>query len=41
MILGGNKNLKDYYESLEFPKTAPIDFKYKSKAGKYYREKVS
>jgi len=41
MVLGGNKNLKDYFKSLNFPETSPLDFKYKTKAGQYYRDRVN
>ncbi|EGR27081.1 hypothetical protein IMG5_201980 [Ichthyophthirius multifiliis] len=38
MLQGGNKKLWDFFESYNIPKDSPIDFKYKTKAGIYYRE---
>jgi len=40
MILGGNQSLKDYFKNLNFPDNSPMDFKYKTKAGQYYRDRV-
>jgi len=38
MKCGGNLKLKQFFEFYNMPKEAPIDFKYKTKAGVYYRE---
>jgi len=38
MKAGGNAKLKQYFESYNMPKDAPMDFKYRTKAGYYYRE---
>jgi hypothetical protein len=35
---GGNAKLRGFFESYGVPKDSPIDFKYKTKAGYYYRE---
>jgi len=35
---GGNAKLRAFFESYNLPKDGPIDFKYKTKAGFYYRE---
>ena len=37
---GGNQRLQQFFEYYKMPKDAPIDFKYKTKAGIYYREAV-
>lgn len=37
---GGNAKLRAFFESYNLPKDGPIDFKYKTKAGFYYREMV-
>ena len=38
---GGNINLKNYLARYKIAPDAPIDFKFKTKAAQYYREKVS
>ena len=38
MKSGGNLRLKQFFETYRMPSEAPIDFKYKTKAGCYYRE---
>jgi len=38
MKAGGNAKLKQYFESYKMPKDAPMDFKYRTRAGIYYRE---
>lgn len=40
MILGGNKSLSEYFRRLNFSESAPIDFKYRTKACKFYRDRV-
>lgn len=40
MFQGGNKKLRDFFAQYNIPKEAPADFKYKTKAGIYYREMV-
>lgn len=40
MLQGGNQKLKDFFENYNIPKESPIDFKFKTKAGIYYREKL-
>ena len=37
---GGNQKLRQFFEYYGMPKDAPIDFKFKTKAGFYYRELV-
>ena len=38
---GGNAKLRSFFESYNMPKDGPTDFKYKTKAGQYYRDMVS
>jgi len=38
MKQGGNGKLKQFFEYYKMPKDAPLDFKYKTKAGFFYRE---
>ncbi|EWS72944.1 ARF GTPase activator (macronuclear) [Tetrahymena thermophila SB210] len=38
MLQGGNAKLRKFFEKYNLPKDAPMDFKYKTKAGIYYRE---
>jgi ADP-ribosylation factor GTPase-activating protein 1 len=38
MKQGGNKKLREFFEYYKMPKDAPVDFKYKTKAGFFYRE---
>jgi hypothetical protein len=38
MKQGGNAKLKQFFEYYKMPKDAPIDFKYKTKAGYFYRD---
>ena len=40
MVMGGNAKLMKFYEQYKLPKS-PVDLKYKTVAGKYYREMVS
>jgi len=40
MRKGGNKRLRDFFDKYMISKDAPIDFKYKTKAGVYYRENL-
>ena len=40
MLQGGNDKLRAFFDSYNIPKDAPIDFKYKTKAGIYYRAMV-
>jgi ADP-ribosylation factor GTPase-activating protein 1 len=35
---GGNARLREFFENYNIPKDGPIDFKYRTKAGQYYRE---
>ena len=37
---GGNINLKNFFSRYKIAPDAPIDFKFKTKAAQYYREKV-
>ncbi len=37
---GGNARLREFFENYNIPKDGPIDFKYRTKAGQYYREMV-
>ena len=37
---GGNAKLRAFFESYKIPMDGPIDFKYSTKAGAYYREMV-
>jgi hypothetical protein len=37
---GGNAKLRAFFESYNIPKDSPVDFKFKTKAGFYYREMV-
>jgi len=38
MKSGGNLKLRQFFEYYKMPKDAPMDFKYKTRAGAYYRE---
>jgi len=38
MKKGGNRRLREFFEKYMISKDAPIDFKYKTRAGAYYRE---
>ena len=40
MFMGGNAKLRKFFEQYKMPQDAPPDFKYKTVAGKYYREMV-
>ena len=41
MILGGNKNLKDFFKEMNFSPSSPLEFRYRTKAGQYYRDRVN
>mgnify|MGYP001559659965 CR=1 FL=1 len=36
--MAGNKKLKDFFFQYNIGSNSPIDFKYKTKAGQYYRD---
>ena len=38
---GGNQKLRKFFEYYGMSKDAPMDFKFKTKAGFYYRELVN
>ena len=38
MFMGGNAKLKMFFKEYKMPKDSPNEFKYKTVAGKYYRE---
>jgi hypothetical protein len=43
MLKGGNEQLRQFFKGYQLAvrsNDAPIDFKYKTKAGIYYRERV-
>ena len=37
---GGNANLKAYFSRYKIAPDSPIDYKFKTKAAQYYRDKV-
>lgn len=39
--LGGNQSLKDFFEKYNINENSPIDFKFKTRAAEYYRNKVN
>jgi hypothetical protein len=41
MMFGGNGKLRQFFKSYGMPEDAPIDFKYRTRAGQYYRDQVS
>ena len=40
MINGGNMKLRDFFDKYYIPKDGPMNFKYRTKAGYYYRKQV-
>lgn len=40
MMYGGNRNLRNFFDSFGLIGKGSVDFKYKTKAGQYYRDKV-
>lgn len=36
--MGGNMKLKNFFANFKIPEDVPTDFKYKTKAGQYYRD---
>jgi len=40
MKTGGNAKLRAFFDKYKMPKDAPMDFKYRTKAGIYYREQL-
>lgn len=40
MMYGGNGKLRQFFKSYGIPEDAPIDFKYRTRAGQYYRDQL-
>ena len=38
---GGNSNLKNYFARYKIASDSPIEYKFKTKASQYYRDKVN
>lgn len=40
MVNGGNMKLRDFFDKYYIPKDGPMNFKYRTKAGYFYRKQV-
>ena len=38
--MGGNAKLKQFFENYNIPKNTPMNYKYKTKVGNFYRAMV-